>query len=178
VERLHPDLVEWVRTGLMSAGTARRLMVLPAGNQLEMAAVVAQAKLSTEETEVLVGLWQKASDPEIRRFLLKEPRAALRNARPEKSEAPVDPRLSVRGKLLARALPLLRGVAQRVTDGLNPVPEPPDMKLLLGEMSRTAAMLPGLQGALGFAVKCGSSDDSSGPSARRTSDDSSTKGTA
>src|SRR5208337_604657 len=43
VERLHPDLIEWVRTGLMSAGTARRLFVLPAGNQLELAAVVTQA---------------------------------------------------------------------------------------------------------------------------------------
>jgi len=56
VERLHQELVEWVRMGLMSAGTARRLMVLPAGNQLEMAAVVTQAKLSTEQTELLVSL--------------------------------------------------------------------------------------------------------------------------
>ena len=50
VERLHPDLIEWVRTGLLSPGTARRLFVLPAGNQLEMAAVVAQQGLSTQET--------------------------------------------------------------------------------------------------------------------------------
>jgi ParB/RepB/Spo0J family partition protein len=59
VERLHPDLLGWVRTGLMSAGTARRLMGLPAGNQLELAAVVTKAELSTEETEILVSLWQK-----------------------------------------------------------------------------------------------------------------------
>lgn len=178
VERLHADLVEWVRTGLMSAGTARRLMVLPAGNQLEVAAVVSQAALSTEETELLVSLWQKASEPAIRQFLLKEPRTALANARPEKSQAPVDPRLSHRGKLLARALPLLRGVALRVSEALQPTPEPSDLKLLSAELKRTASVLPGLEAALGFAAKCASSDDSAAPSATPTSGGSSARATA
>jgi hypothetical protein len=128
VERLHPDLVEWVRTGQMAAGVARRLMVLPAGNQLEMAAVVTQAGLSTEETELLVSLWQKASDPAIRRFLLREPRTALEKARPEKPQTPLDPRLSPRGKALARALPILRGVALRVHESLQPPAEPFDLQ--------------------------------------------------
>ncbi|HTS53227.1 MAG TPA: ParB N-terminal domain-containing protein [Burkholderiales bacterium] len=164
VERLHSDLVEWVRTGLMSPGTARRLMVLPAGNQLEMAAVVNQAALSTEETEILVSLWQKANDPTIRRFLLKEPRTALQNARPE-SQVPLDPRLSLQGKMLARALPLLRGVALRVTEALHTTPELSDLKLLSAEMRRTQSILPELERTLGFANKCASSDDSSATSA-------------
>jgi ParB/RepB/Spo0J family partition protein len=178
VERLHPDLLEWVRTGLMSPGTARRLMVLPAGNQLELAAVVTQASLSTEDTELLVSLWQKASEPAIRTFLLKEPRMALQNARPEKSQAPVDPRLSHRGKVLARALPLLRGVAMRVSDALRPAPELPDLKLLATEMRRTASALPDLATALGSAVRCASFDDSDAPSETPTSDGSSARDTA
>lgn len=179
VERLHPDLVEWVRTGLMSAGTARRLMVLPAGNQLEVAAVVSQAALSTEETELLVSLWQKAAgEPAIRLFLLKEPRAALANARPEKSQAPVDPRLSHRGKLLAQALPLLRGVALRVSEALQPAPEPSDLKLLSAELKRTEAVLPSLTTALGFASRCANSSDSGAPSATPTSAGCSPKATA
>lgn len=178
VERLHPDLVEWVRTGLMSAGTARRLMVLPAGNQLELAAVVTQASLSTEDTELLVSLWQKASEPAIRAFLLKEPRAALQNARPEKSQAPVDPRLSHRGKMLARALPLLRGVALRVTEALQPAPEPSDLKLLSAEMKRTASVLPAVTTALGSAARCASFDGSGAPSATPTSNGCSARGTA
>ena len=179
VERLHPDLVEWVRTGLMSAGTARRLMVLPAGNQLEVAAVVSQAALSTEETELLVSLWQKAKgEPAIRQFLLKEPRTALANARPEKSLAPVDPRLSHRGKLLARALPLLRGVALRVSEALQPTPEPADLKLLAAELKRTASVLPGLEMALGFAARCASSESNDAQSVTPTSGDSSAKATA
>jgi ParB/RepB/Spo0J family partition protein len=178
VERLHTDLVEWVRTGLMSAGTARRLMVLPAGNQLEMAAVVAQAELSTEETELLVSLWQKASDPTVRRFLLSQPRTAIEKARPEKAQTPLDPRLSQRGKALARALPILRGVALRVSEALHSAPELSDLTLLAGEMKRTEAVLPAVTRALGFAVKCASSEASGAPSATPISDACSAKATA
>jgi ParB-like chromosome segregation protein Spo0J len=154
LERLHPDLLEWVRTGLMTAGTARRLMVLPAGNQLEMAAVVSQAGLSTEETELLVSLWQKTSDPSVRRFLLTQPRIAIDKARPEKAQVPIDPRLSQHGKALARVLPILRGVAVRVTEALHPAPEPADLTLLAPAMNRTASVLPAVLRALGFASKC------------------------
>jgi ParB-like chromosome segregation protein Spo0J len=171
VERLHAELVEWVRTGLMSAGTARRLLVLPAGNQLEMAAVVTQAALSTEDTELLVSLWQKAKDPAIRRYLLSEPRAAIQKARPEKIEVPLDPRLSQRGQALARALPILRGVALRVSEALHPAPELADLKLLRPELNRMATVLSGLQAALGFAIKCVSSEASGAPSATPTSED-------
>lgn len=170
LDRLHSDLVEWVRTGLMSAGTARRLMVLPAGNQLEMAAVVTQAALSTQDTELLVSLWQKTRDPAIRRFLLSEPHTAIQKARPEKAEVPLDPRLSQRGKALARALPILRGVALRVSEALHPAPEASDLALLAPEMKKTASVLPGVERALGFASKCASCDDSGAPSATPTSD--------
>ncbi len=178
VERLHPDLTEWVRTGLMSAGVARRLMVLPAGNQLEMAAVVTQAQLSTEETELLVSLWQKTGDPAIRRFLLKDPRTALEKALPEKVQTPLDPRLSQRGKALARALSILRGVAQRVSEALHPAPEPMDLKLLAAEMKTTASVLPRVLRALGFASKCASCEDNGAPSATPISGDCSAKATA
>jgi len=178
VERLHSELVEWVRTGLMSAGVARRLMVLPAGNQLEMAAVVTQASLSTEETELLVSLWQKASDPAIRRFLLTEPRRALEKARPEKPQVPLDPRLSQRGKALARALPLLRGVALRVSEALHPPPEMSDLELLQAQMKSTASVLLALTRALGFASKCASCEASAEPSATPTSGACSTKAMA
>jgi ParB/RepB/Spo0J family partition protein len=178
VERLHVDLVEWVRTGLMSAGTARRLMVLPAGNQLEMAAVVSQAELSTEETELLVSLWQKTSDPSIRRFLLKEPRTAIRKARPEKEEVILDPRLSQRGKGLAKALPILRGVALRVNDALHPAPEPSDLAILAAQMKSTASVLPAVTRALGFAGKCALCVENDAPSETPTSDACSEKATA
>lgn len=171
VERLHPDLVQWVRTGLLSAGTARRLMVLPAGNQLEMAAVVKQAELSTEETELLVSLWRKSSDAQIRRFLLSEPRTALERARPEKVPTLLDPRLSQRGKALAKALPILRAMALRVSEALQPLPDSSDLKLLGPELSKTARALWGLDRALGSAGRRASSGGSEEPSATLTSGD-------
>lgn len=171
VERLHADLLEWVRTGLMSAGTARRLVVLPAGNQVELAAVVSQAGLNTEETELLVSLWQKTSDATIRRFLLTDPRTALQNAQPEKVTTPPDPRLSERGRRIARALQILRGIALRVREALEPPPAAMELALLEREIRLTAQVLPGTLAALGSAGRCLRSGSNDGSSATPTSAD-------
>ena len=178
VERLHSELVEWVRTGLMPAGTARRLMVLPPGNQLEMAAVVSRAELSTSETELLVSLWRQTSDPTIRRFLLADPHTALQKAQPERAQAAADPRLSPRAKTLARTLPLLRGVALRVSEALHPLPQPEDLEILAPEIDRTARVLPEVTRVLGFAGRSASSTNSDAPSVMPSSDDSSARETA
>jgi len=159
VERLHPDLVEWVRMGLLPAGTARRLMVLPAGNQVELAAVVSQASLGTEETEILVGLWQKGSDPDVRRYVLAHPREAIAHARPEEPRQPIDPRLSPRGQGLQRGLRILQGVGPRVTQGLRPLPPATDLAILRPELEGLERMFPSLQEAVGSARRsCGSGD--------------------
>jgi hypothetical protein len=138
---------------------------LPPGNQLELAAVATQAGLTTGETELLVRLWQQTSDPAIRRFLVTEPRHALQNARPETGSAPPDPRLSERGRRLARALALLRGVALRLLDALRPLPPRAELALLAGELAETAQTLPRALEALGSATRCVRSGDKSGPSA-------------
>lgn len=153
VERLHPDLVEWVRTGLMSPGTARRLFVLPAGNQLEMAAVVTQQELSTQETELLVSLWHKTSDPKIRSFLLEEPRKALAHAKPDDPRAPTDPRLTPRGQTLQRSLRILQGVGTRVVQMLRPPPVMEDLGILSPELSHLGRLLPALTEVVGTARK-------------------------
>jgi len=168
VERLHPELLAAVRTGLLAAGVARRLLGLPPGNQLELAAVVTQAGLTTGETELLVSLWQQTSDPAIRRFLCTDPRRALQNARPETGSTPPDPRLSERGRRLARALAVLRGVALRLLDALRPLPPRAELALLAEELAQTAQTLPRALAALGSAQRCVGCGDSSGPSATPT----------
>jgi ParB/RepB/Spo0J family partition protein len=165
IERLHPELVEWVRTGLLSPGTARRLMVLPAGNQLEWAAVVSQTSLGTEETELLVGLWQKTSDPEVRRFLLGRPREALAQARPESPTTPTDPRLTPRGQGLQRSLRILQTVGQRAEHALRPPPPPRDLELLRPELATTQEVLHRLQEAAGSVARPSGCADSGAPSA-------------
>ena len=147
---------------------ARRLLGLPAGNQLELAAVVNQAGLTSEQTELLVSLWQKTSDPAVRRFVLTEPRQALYNARPELVTAP-DPRLSEAGRRIARALAILRGVALRLIQALRNPPPSSELALLEPEMERTAEVLPETLEALGSARKCVGDAVSNGPSATPTS---------
>lgn len=151
VERLHPDLTEWVRTGLMSAGTARRLITLPAGNQLEVAAVVTQVSLGTEQTEALVSLWHKAPDPQTRRAILSRPREALAEAHPWEPSRETDPRLSPQGQALQRGLRILQGVGARVTQALGAPARPQELTILRPELQSVQRMLPGLQEALGTA---------------------------
>jgi ParB/RepB/Spo0J family partition protein len=178
VERLHPDLVEWVRTGLLSAGTARRLFVLPAGNQLEMAAVVTQQRLSTQETELLVSLWHKTSEPRARRFLLEDPRKALAHAKPEDPRTPTDPRLTPRGQILQRSLRILQGVGTRVVQALRPAPVESDLEVLCPEMTHLQRLLPKLQEAVGSANKRSSSGNKSATIATPASGGSSAMDTA
>lgn len=152
IERLHADLVEWVKTGMMSAAMAQRLMVLPHGNQLEIAAVVTQSELTVLQAELLVSMWQKAKEPAVRRFLLTEPRRAVENATAETNNTPIDPRLGPRGKALAKALPMLRGLATRVSESLHPTPpEMTDLKILEPQLDKTQAAVAMLNKALGFA---------------------------
>ena len=93
IERLHPELVEQIREGILPPGAARRLLSLPAGNQLELATVVMHHSLGSQETELLVRLWKNA-DPPVRDYLLAHPREALANARAGDPEQPPDPRLT------------------------------------------------------------------------------------
>lgn len=104
VERLHPELVEAMKLGLLAPGSARRLLSLPQGNQLELSAVIQSARLGPRDTELLVALWRRTKDPSARRALLSDPRASLRRYHPETRRSPVDPRLSPEGQRLCRCL--------------------------------------------------------------------------
>jgi len=156
IERLHPDLLEWVRTGLLSPGTARRLYVLPPGNQVEIAAVVKQQNLSTQQAELLVSLWHKTSDPEVRRFLLTSPLEALQHAKPDDPATAIDPRLTPRGQTLQRSLRILQGVMARALNTLRPAPTTSDLEILTPDLRTVARILPALLEAVGTASRSSS----------------------
>jgi len=150
IERLHPELVEQVREGILPSGAARRLLGLPAGNQLELATVVTHERLGSQETELLVRLWRAASPP-VREFLLRHPREALANARAGDPEEPSDPRLSPRGQRLQRHLRILQGVAPRTLAVLRPSPAAEDLEILSRDLDSTTSSLSRLVDALGSA---------------------------
>lgn len=150
LERLHPELVEQIREGILPPGAARRLLALPAGNQLELATVVTHEGLGSQDTERLVRLWRTA-DPPIREFLLAHPREALAKARTGDPEEPPDPRLTPRGQRLERHLRILQGVAPRTLQMLRSSPAAEDLQILAGGLESTRSWLSRLVEALGSA---------------------------
>jgi len=138
IERLHPELVEAMKLGLLHPGSARRLLSLPPGNQLEMAAAIQQARLGPRDTELLVSLWRRTKDESARRALLSEPRTSLGKHHPETRRSPLDPRLSAEGKRLCRALQRLDAVATETSRRLSTTLTATD-RAVLSEALRTAA---------------------------------------
>ena len=150
IERLHPELVEQTREGMLPPGAARRLLSLPAGNQLELATVVMHHGLGSQETELFVRLWKNA-DPAVRDYLLAHARQALANARSGDPEEPPDPRLTPLGQRLQRYLRILQGVAPRTLQMLRPSPEEEDLRILAGDLESTRSSLSRLIEALDSA---------------------------
>jgi hypothetical protein len=135
---LHPELVEAVKLGLLHPGSARRLLSLPPGNQLEVAAAIQNAKLGPWETELLVGLWRRTKEPKARRALLSEPRASLTKQHPETRRSPLDPRLGPEGQRLCRCLHRFTAVARETIRRLSAASSATD-RAILDEELRTAA---------------------------------------
>lgn len=143
IERLHPELVEQIREGILPPGAARRLLALPAGNQLELATVVMHHALGSQDTEGLVRLWKNA-DPTVRDYLLAHPQAALANVRAGDPETPPDPRLTPRGQRLQRHLRILQGATPRTLQLLRPAPVEEDLRILADDLESTRSSLSGL----------------------------------
>lgn len=165
VERLHPELVEGMKLGLLAPGVARRLLSLPPGNQLQMAAAAQSAGLGPRDTERLVSLWQRANDPAVQRQLLAEPRAALARAYPEST--PVDPRLTPQGQQLSRLLRLVTGVGQRLTRLLPPTEA--DQSILARQIAAAGTAISHLARSLGSSESAGSAGVSEGAGATASS---------
>jgi ParB-like chromosome segregation protein Spo0J len=151
LERLHPELVEQIRLGILQPGASRSLLSLPAGNQLQLATVMAHHGLGTQDTELLVKLW-KAGDGAIREYLLAHPREALANATAAEPDSPPDPRLTPKGQRLQRYLRILQAVAPKTVQMLrpNPVAEE-DLAILASDLESTRSSLCRLLEVLGSA---------------------------
>jgi hypothetical protein len=147
-----------MKLGLLAPGVARRLLSLPPGNQLQIAAAAQSAGLGPRDTERLVSLWQRARDPAVQRQLLVEPRAALARAYPETS--PVDPRLTPQGQQLSRLLRLVSEVAPRLSRLLPPAePDRPILSKQIAESRRAVSLLARSLGSAESAGSSGASED-------------------
>ncbi len=110
LERLGVEAQAELRLGLLSAGLARQLTRLPAGNQAAVLTATRRDSLTAVEVQGVVDLLLGAS-LEQEAYVLQSPRAALR----QQECVPVrDPRLSPAGNRLARQLSLLLDLLGRI----------------------------------------------------------------
>jgi ParB/RepB/Spo0J family partition protein len=137
VDHLHPGLLEDMKLGLLSAGMARRLLSLPAGPQLEIAAAARAAGMTVHQTEKLVGLWHRS--PEGREQLLKDPLTALAKAGPgpRSKQVPADPRLTSIGQEVARLALQVRQAVPRLSELLKAALTGQDLVLLAPDLRAT-----------------------------------------
>jgi ParB/RepB/Spo0J family partition protein len=161
VERLHPELIEAVKLGLLHPGSARRLLSLPPGTQLEMAAAVESARLGPRDTELLVSLWHRTKEPSARRALLSEPKASLSKHHPETRRPPLDPRLSPEGQRLCRCLHRLDTVVTEASRRLRTSPMQ-DLATLDKDLRTASAAASRLATELGSARRSGGGSESRG----------------
>jgi len=165
VDRLHPELLEAMKLGLLHPGSARRLLSLPPGNQLEVAAAVQRARLGPWDTELLVGLWRRTKDPTVRRALLSEPRASLHKQHPERRRSPLDPRLGPEGQRLCRCLHRLSAVMTETSRRLTSAQSATDRAILDEELRSAAAAASRLSTELGSARTSDNGRESDGSGA-------------
>jgi ParB-like chromosome segregation protein Spo0J len=162
VDRLHPELVEAMKLGLLHPGSARRLLSLPPGNQLEVSAAVQSAGLGPRDTELLVGLWHRTKEAKARRALLSEPRASLLRHHPETRRSPLDPRLSSEGQRLSRSLHRFATAATETSRRLLSAQSTTDRQVLTEELRKAAEAASRLATELGSARTGGAAGESDG----------------
>jgi ParB-like chromosome segregation protein Spo0J len=167
VERLHPELIASLQLGLLRPGVARRLLALPQGNQLQLAAAAQQARLGPRETERLVSLWRRAEHPDARRFLLAHPREALAQAYPKPSPPTWDPWLSQRGQQILRLLRLLEETLPRLLYLLETPATTEETAALTPTLRKVRDLARRLESRAGSFASC-TSDGASGASGATT----------
>lgn len=140
LERLAPELQEEMKLGLLEAGMARRLLGLPRGNQVELAAVARKAALGVKQTETLVQLWRRAPSDQARQFVLTHPREAMA-ATPSPPQRAQDPRLSVQGQGVQRSLRAALRAMAVLTEALGNELRAEDWPLLQQELDELSRLM-------------------------------------
>jgi ParB family transcriptional regulator, chromosome partitioning protein len=160
IERLHPELIESMKLGLLHPGSARRLLSLPPGNQIEIAAAIQKTRLGPRDTELLVSLFRRTKDEKARHALLSDPRASLGKHHPETRRSPLDPRLSPEGKRLCRCLHRFKTAATETSRRLSTGLLAADQAILAEELRTAVAMASRLVTEFGSARSGGSESGS------------------
>jgi ParB family chromosome partitioning protein len=174
VSKLHPELIESMKIGLLHPGVARRLLSLPPHNQLEVAAASQSAKLGARETETLVSLFSRAKDIQQRRAILYDARAAI-HAEKMKRRLSIDLRLTPTGQHLQRGLRRIQVEASKTIGLVRALEQPEDLRLLTQEMLAARKIAEKLVAVLGSRGSSSSDVEPDAPSETEGSSPSTAK---
>ncbi len=154
LERLAPELQEDMKLGLLEPGMARRLLGLPRGNQVELAAVARQAALGVKQTEALVQAWRQAPSDKARQLVLTNPSEAIAKEPQSPPQETQDPRLSAQGQRVQRCLrATLRSMAA-LTEALSSALQAQDQALLQQKLDELSRQMKRLQCRPGPSAAC------------------------
>jgi len=100
IDKIDEVISSDIMMGVLTSSHARALTKLPRGNQREVARVIASYRLSSRQSDILVGAFLKAKDDKQQRYILTYPEHILRNNQSDPQEEPYDDRLSPYGNEL------------------------------------------------------------------------------
>lgn len=113
IERLGSKARDDLRVGLLSPTSARHIVRLPQGNQIEVLDAVRREALSGAELKGVVELWLGCANHGQQQYILAHPREALSQAN-RLSQVGRDPRLSEAGNHVWKRVGLLLDVLGRM----------------------------------------------------------------
>ncbi|MCP4677851.1 MAG: ParB N-terminal domain-containing protein [Deltaproteobacteria bacterium] len=136
IERLHKQVQEDIRVGLLSVSAAREIARLPRGNQPEAALCIHRNGLTVREASLLVTLFEKATDRTEQQALLDRPRDALDRHCGGPAVAVYDSRLSAQANRLRRLLLSVSEGTCQLSQTLS------DLDASQFEQTETSALMP------------------------------------
>ena len=93
-----------IMMGVLTSSHARALIKLPRGNQMEVARVITNYRLTSRQSDTLVDAFLKAEDEDQQRYILAHPEHILEKDKTDSEEEPYDIRLSSYGNDLIQSM--------------------------------------------------------------------------
>jgi len=104
IGKMDEDISSEIMMGVLTGSHARALIKLPRGNQMEVARVITNYRLTSRQSDTLVDAFLKAKDENRQRYVLTHPEKVLEKKEPEAKEDFYDARLSCYGNDLMKSM--------------------------------------------------------------------------
>ena len=147
IGKMDQEVSTEIMMGTLTSSHARALIKLPRGKQKEVARVIATWRLSSRQSDILVGAYLKAKDEDHQRYILENPEKILMNDPADSEEDPYDVRLSSYGNDLMRSLRHVTKAVQIMLSRLD------DQRMVMLDQTEKVIIITGFEKAAGYVKK-------------------------